>query len=68
MKDKFSRRDFFKLAGAAGLGSALIPNKEGILIAPMGVSGSTVENDHLVAKAGIEAIGLQDIPEHPWRT
>ena len=66
--DKLSRRDFFKLARAAGLGSALIPNEEGILIGPMGVSGSTVENDHLVAKAGVEAIGVHDIPEHPWRT
>jgi uncharacterized protein GlcG (DUF336 family) len=43
-------------------------NKEGILIGGIGVSGSSVENDDLVAKAGVEVIGLSDLPEHPWRT
>ena len=49
-------------------GGLPIVNEEGILIGAMGVSGSTVENDHLVAKAGVEAIGIHDLPEHPWRT
>ena len=43
-------------------------NKDSILIGAIGVSGSSVENDHLVAKAGVEVIGLSDLPEHPWRT
>ncbi|MCZ7626058.1 MAG: glycolate utilization protein [Candidatus Methylomirabilota bacterium] len=49
-------------------GGLPIVNMEGILIGAIGVSGSTVENDHLVAKAGAEAIGLADLPVHPWRT
>lgn len=49
-------------------GGLPIVNKEGILIGGIGVSGSAVENDHLVAKAGVEVIGLSDLPEHPWRT
>lgn len=43
-------------------------NTEGVLIEASGVSGSSVENDHLVAKAGVEVIGLSDLPAHPWRT
>jgi uncharacterized protein GlcG (DUF336 family) len=31
----------------------------------MGVSGSTVENDHLLARTGVEAIGLADLQEDP---
>lgn len=49
-------------------GGLPIVNKEGVLIGAMGVSGSTVENDHIVAKAGVETIGVTDLPEHPWRT
>jgi uncharacterized protein GlcG (DUF336 family) len=49
-------------------GGLPIVNKEGILVGAIGVSGSSVENDHLVAKAGVEVIGLSDLPEHPWRT
>lgn len=49
-------------------GGLPIVNHEGILIGAVGVSGSSVENDHAVAKAGVEAIGLTDLPEHPWRT
>jgi len=33
-----------------------------------GLSGSSVENDHQVAKAGVEVIGVTDLPAHPWRT
>ncbi|MGH8491057.1 MAG: GlcG/HbpS family heme-binding protein [Gammaproteobacteria bacterium] len=47
-------------------GGLPIVNKEGVLM--IGVSGSSVENDHLVAKAGVEVIGLSDLPAHPWRT
>ena len=49
-------------------GGLPVVNKEGILIGGIGVSGSTVENDQLVAEAGVEVIGLCDLPEHPWRT
>jgi uncharacterized protein GlcG (DUF336 family) len=43
-------------------------NHEGVLIGGIGVSGSSVENDHIVAEAGARAVGLSDLPEHPWRT
>ena len=49
-------------------GGLPIVTEEGILIGAIGVSGSSVENDHLVAKAGVEVIGVTDLPEHPWRT
>jgi uncharacterized protein GlcG (DUF336 family) len=49
-------------------GGLPIVNKEGVLIGAIGVSGSSVENDHMVAKAGVEVIGLSDLPAHPWRT
>jgi uncharacterized protein GlcG (DUF336 family) len=49
-------------------GGLPIVNEEGILIGGIGVSGSSVENDHVVAKAGVDAVGLCDLPEHPWRT
>jgi uncharacterized protein GlcG (DUF336 family) len=34
----------------------------------IGVSGSSVDNDHTVAKAGVQGLGEWDLPEHPWRT
>lgn len=49
-------------------GGVPIVNQDGILIGAIGVSGSSVENDHLVAAAGSEAIGVSALPEHPWRT
>jgi len=49
-------------------GGLPIVNQEGILIGGIGVSGSSVENDHIVAKAGVDSVGLSDLPEHPWRT
>jgi len=49
-------------------GGLPIVNEEGILIGGIGVSGSSVENDHIVAKAGVDGVGLSDLPEHPWRT
>lgn len=48
-------------------GGLPIVNKDGILIGAIGVSGSSVDNDHIVAKAGVEVVGLSDLPEHPWR-
>ena len=49
-------------------GGLPIVNREGILIGAIGVSGSSVENDHRVAEAGANAVGLGDLPEQPWRT
>ena len=49
-------------------GGIAIVDEEGNLIGALGVSGSTVENDHQVAKAGVEVIGVTDLPAHPWRT
>lgn len=49
-------------------GGLPIVDNDGILIGAIGVSGSSVENDHLVAMAGVAAVGLADLPEHPWRT
>ncbi|MGY1487881.1 GlcG/HbpS family heme-binding protein [Methylobacillus pratensis] len=49
-------------------GGLPIVDEEGILVGAIGVSGDTVENDHIVAKAGAEAAGSCDLPKHPWRT
>jgi len=37
-------------------GGVLLKNKEGVIIGAIGVSGSSVEDDHMVATAGAEAI------------
>jgi uncharacterized protein GlcG (DUF336 family) len=37
-------------------GGVPIKNKEGVVIGAIGVSGSTVENDHRVAEAGAAAV------------
>ncbi len=49
-------------------GGLPIVDDEGVLVGAIGVSGSSVENDHLVAEAGAQVIGLTDLPAHPWRT
>ena len=49
-------------------GGVPIVDENGVLIGAIGVSGSSVENDHQVAKAGVEVIGVTDLPAHPWRT
>lgn len=49
-------------------GGLPIVDKEGVLVGAIGVSGSSVENDHQVASAGVAVIGVSDLPEHPWRT
>lgn len=49
-------------------GGLPIVDDEGILIGAIGVSGDTVENDHIVAKAGVDVAGVCDVPKHPWRT
>lgn len=49
-------------------GGVPIVDKEGILIGAVGVSGDTVENDYIVAKAGANAVGVCDVAVHPWRT
>ncbi len=37
-------------------GGVVIKNAEGVVIGAIGVSGSSVENDHIVAEAGAQAI------------
>jgi uncharacterized protein GlcG (DUF336 family) len=49
-------------------GGLPIVDEEGVLIGAVGVSGSAVENDHLVAEAGVKVVGVSDLPAHPWRT
>src|SRR5450631_57326 len=49
-------------------GGLPIVDKEGVLVGAIGVSGSSVENDHAVALAGVAPIGVSDLPAHPWRT
>lgn len=49
-------------------GGVPIVDTDGVLVGAIGVSGSSVENDHQVAKAGVSVIGLCDLPSHPWRT
>ena len=49
-------------------GGLPIVDNEGVLIGAIGVSGSSVENDHKVAQAGVKVCGVSELPEHPWRT
>lgn len=36
-----------------------------MLVGAIGVSSSSVENDHNVAEAGVEVLGVSELPEHP---
>jgi uncharacterized protein GlcG (DUF336 family) len=49
-------------------GGVPIVDAQGVLIGAIGVSGSTVEDDHRIALAGCEVVGVSDLPKHPWRT
>ena len=49
-------------------GGLPIVDEEGVLIGGLGVSGSSVENDHAVAEADVKVVGLSELPAHPWRT
>jgi uncharacterized protein GlcG (DUF336 family) len=49
-------------------GGLPVVDGDGVMIGAIGVSGSSVENDHAVAEAGVAAIGACDLPRHPWRT
>lgn len=49
-------------------GGVPIVDEDGILVGAIGVSGSTVDNDHAVAEAGVKVLGVTELPEHPWRT
>ncbi len=49
-------------------GGIPIVDEDGEMSGAIGVSGSTVENDHAVAEAGAKAIGRTELPAHPWRT
>jgi len=49
-------------------GGLPIINKDGVMIGAIGVSGSTIEDDHLVAYAALEALGMESYTDHPKRT
>ncbi|MFC7053419.1 heme-binding protein [Hansschlegelia quercus] len=49
-------------------GGLPIVDSEGVMIGAIGVSGSSVDKDHAVATAGVEALGSSELPAHPWRT
>src|SRR5690606_28998713 len=49
-------------------GGLPIVDEDGVLVGAVGVSGSSVENDHAVAEAGVKVVGVANLPEHPWRT
>lgn len=49
-------------------GGLPIVDKDGVMVGAIGVSGSSVENDHAVAQAGVDTLGVCDLPAHPWRT
>ncbi|MFL1875095.1 GlcG/HbpS family heme-binding protein [Hansschlegelia beijingensis] len=49
-------------------GGLPIVDENGVMVGAIGVSGSSVENDHAVALAGAQALGLTELPSHPWRT
>jgi uncharacterized protein GlcG (DUF336 family) len=49
-------------------GGIPIVDEDGVMVGAVGVSGSSVENDHIVAEAGVRAVGEVELPEHPWRT
>ena len=49
-------------------GGLPIVDEHGVLVGAIGVSGSSVENDEAVAKAGVAVLGVAALPEHPWRT
>ena len=49
-------------------GGLPIVDDQGVLVGAIGVSGSSVENDHAVAQAGVDVLGVSTLPAHPWRT
>jgi uncharacterized protein GlcG (DUF336 family) len=49
-------------------GGLPIVDEDGVLVGAIGVSGSSVDNDHEVAAAGVKVLGVSELPEHPWRT
>jgi uncharacterized protein GlcG (DUF336 family) len=49
-------------------GGLPIVDEDGVLVGAIGVSGSTVDNDHEVAEAGVAVLGVSEMPAHPWRT
>jgi uncharacterized protein GlcG (DUF336 family) len=49
-------------------GGLPIINKDGVMIGAIGVSGSTIEDDHLVAYAALEALGMETHTDYPKRT
>jgi len=49
-------------------GGLPIVNEDSVMIGAIGVSGSTIEDDQLVAYAALEALGMKPYTGHPKRT
>lgn len=47
-------------------GGLPIIDEKGVLFGAVGVSGSSVENDHAVAEAGVKVLGLSELHDHPF--
>ena len=47
-------------------GGLPIIDENGVLFGAIGVSGSSVENDHAVAEAGVKVLGVSELRDHPF--
>lgn len=47
-------------------GGLPIIDDKGVLFGAVGVSGSSVENDHAVAEAGVKILGSSELHDHPF--
>ena len=47
-------------------GGLPIIDEKGVLFGAVGVSGSSVENDHAVAEAGVKVLGSSELHDHPF--
>ncbi len=47
-------------------GGLPIIDDKGVLFGAVGVSGSSVENDHAVAEAGVKVLGSSELHDHPF--
>jgi uncharacterized protein GlcG (DUF336 family) len=47
-------------------GGLPIIDEHGVLFGAIGVSGSSVENDHAVAETGVKVLGVSELHDHPF--
>jgi uncharacterized protein GlcG (DUF336 family) len=60
--------EHFNIGLITFLGGLPIVDNERVFIGATGVSGDTVENDHIVAHAGVNVAKFCDVVEYPCRT